>query len=300
MDFITNLPTTPNGFNVITVFVDRLTKMVHLSPGKTTNTAKIIAQQFLDNVFKHHGLPLTIISDRDARFTRRFWKAFHQLMKTKLSLSTAFHPQTNGQMEQTNQSLQQILRLYIDYNQQNWDSLLPLVEFALNNHKSTSTQHSPFYLNYRLHPCTPDATQLPNPPVPAAHNTSEEILATLTLVKDLLREAQDTQAEYANQLRQDMEFHIGDQVLLCTITPYHLHRQCPTTKLTPRYEGPFTICKRIGQVAYKLDLPHPLTIHLVFHVSRLKPYITPTTFSHDRDVPQDHLPSSLMELMNMK
>ena len=110
MDFITQLPRTSDGFDSILVFVDRLTKMVHLAPGKTTDTATIVAKRFLNTVFKLHGLPRQIISDRDARFTGHFWHGLMNLLGIKLGLSTAFHPQTDGQTERTNRTIKQILR----------------------------------------------------------------------------------------------------------------------------------------------------------------------------------------------
>src|SRR5215469_16943190 len=145
MDFITRLPRTPSGFDAITVFVDRLTKMIHLCPGKTTDSAPDVAHQFLSTVFKLHGLPSQIISDRDSRFTGHFWKALMSLLKVQLGMSTAFHPQTDGQTERANRTIEQILRIYIDYRQKDWDQLLPLVEFSMNNYRSSSTGASPFF-----------------------------------------------------------------------------------------------------------------------------------------------------------
>src|SRR5262249_36640008 len=155
MDFIAQLPKTPRGHDSITVFVDRLTKMVHLTPGKITDDAPTIARQFLGNVFRLHGLPDEIISDRGSVFTGCFLKAFMSLLSTRVATSTAFHPQTDGQTERVNRTIEQMLRFWVDYKQTNWDLLLPLVEFAINNNKHSATQHTPFFLNFGQHPRTP-------------------------------------------------------------------------------------------------------------------------------------------------
>ena len=207
------------------------------------------------------------------------------MMKTKLKLSTAFHPQTDGQTERTNRTVEQILRCYIDYDQTNWDDLLILVEFAINSHRQTSTDHSPFYLNYGFNPRTPDEAALPDSPYPEARHSAAEIQAMITLVKDLLAEAQEQQKALADQHHEDISFAPGDQVLLRLLQPLDLHRQRPSSKFNPRHEGPFTVTERIGQVAYRLDLPHHMHLHPTFHVSRLKKYVPPETFSPDRDVP---------------
>jgi transposase InsO family protein len=110
MDFIVQLPKTPRGHDAITVFVDKLSKQVHFVPSKTTDTASDVARLFFDNVFRLHGMPTTIVSDRDTKFTSRFWRELHRLLDVKLAMSTAFHPQTDGQTERANQTLEEILQ----------------------------------------------------------------------------------------------------------------------------------------------------------------------------------------------
>jgi hypothetical protein len=285
MDFITHLPKSRSGWDALTVFVDRLTKMVRLHPGRSTDTAKDIALHLRNAVYRNHGIPKSIVTDRDPRFTSKFWKAFHELLKTKLLMSSAFHPQTDGQTEQMNCTIEQVLHCYIDYNQKNWDELTPLVEFAINSHRQASTEHSPFFLNYGFHPRTPDEASLPDSPFPNARHSIVEIQSTLTAVKDILAEAQERQRTYANQRRSDLTFTPGDKVIIRMINPLDLQRQRPSSKLLPVYEGPFTILERIGQVAYRLHLPDHIHIHPVFHISRLKEYVPPESFSNDRDVP---------------
>ena len=279
MDFITHLPKTKKGFDAITVFVDRLTKMVHLCPGKTTDNAPEVATQFLNTIFVHHGLPAQIVSDRDTRFTGSFWKQLMTLLKVQVSMSTAFHPQTDGQTERMNRTVEQVLRIYVDYRQKNWDELLPLVEFAINNHSSSSTGSSPFFLNSGLHPLLPvhHGQHSDNPTALTSH---QQLDANLTLAKDLLRKAQDTQKHHANLRRRDLEFSPDDMVLLDSehVTVDN-QRNRPSKKLAAKYIGPYRVLERIGAVAYKLELPDSMRIHPVFHVSRLKTYTDPSSFS---------------------
>lgn len=285
MDFISQLPKTPRGSDSITVFVDRLTKMVHLVAGKTTDDASTVARQFLNSVFRQHGLPSEIISDRGSVFTSRFWKSFMGLLDTRVATSTAFHPQTDGQTERANRTVEQMLRFLVDYRQTNWDTLLPIVEFAINNNKSASTNHTPFFLNSGQHPRTPSNADLKTL-VPAAQHSFDEMRSTLTLVRDLLRSAQDRMASLANEHRTELTFSPGDQVLLSTL---HItvdnQANRPSQKLAPRFTGPYKVLERIGQVSYKLDIPSNLPIHPVFHISRLRPYTDPLTFDSSRDVP---------------
>ena len=122
----------------------------------TTVTAPGTAQLFLDNIFRLHGLPKTIICDRDSRFTSHFWKALFDLLGTKIATSTAFHPQTDGQTERTNRTLEQILRIYVSYKQNDWDKYLSTAEFAYNSAEQSTTKFSPFELNYRISTPYPD------------------------------------------------------------------------------------------------------------------------------------------------
>ena len=288
MDFITHLPKTTDGFDALTVFVDRLTKMVHLCPGRITDDAPTVVKQFLDTIFRAHGLPTQIISDRDARFTSRFWQSLMGLLRIDLGMSTAFHPQTDGQTERMNRTIEQVLRIYVDYKQDNWVDYLSLVEFALNNHRSSSTGQSPFFLNSGLHPLLPryhgqTATN------PAALTARETLDANLTLAKDLIRLAQDRQREHANQRRRELEFLPDDMVLLDSehITLDNQQGR-PSQKLAQRFIGPFRVLERIGAVAYRLELPATMRIHSTFHVSRLKAYVDPVSFSPAR--PHDYRP----------
>ncbi|KAF1334458.1 reverse transcriptase, partial [Globisporangium splendens] len=154
MDFIFGLPRDKHGRNGILVFVDRFSKMVHLAPVSDKISAEMAAKVFVDVVFRLHGLPVEIVSDRDTRFTSRFWRALFGLLDTKLAMSTAAHPETDGQTERVNRVLEDVLRSYATSFKE-WSEFLPLAEFALNNSTHVSTGHSPFYVNYGIHPRVP-------------------------------------------------------------------------------------------------------------------------------------------------
>jgi len=279
MDFIVQLPLTKQGHDAIVVFVDRLTKRAHFQPMHTSATAPEVAKIFFTTIFRNHGLPKVIISDRDPKFTSRFWQTLFGHLGTKTAMSTAFHPQTDGQTERMNRTLEEMLRAYVTYKQDLWDEYLPAAEFAYNNSKQASTGHTPFELDCGQHPSTPISLTKESE-VPAADNFVNHWSSMIKLAKDSLREAQERQIKYANEHRRHLIFKIGDQVLLSmknTNTPVDRNR--PTKKLTPRFAGPYTVVQVISSTAYKLDLPHDMKIHPVFHISLLKPYqISPNEF----------------------
>ncbi|CAG8638636.1 1222_t:CDS:1, partial [Paraglomus occultum] len=274
MDFIVQLPLTKQGHNAIVVFIDCLTKQAIFHPTHTSASAPTIAKIFFTTVFKNYGLPRIIISDRDSKFTSHFWQALFKHLGTKTAMSTAFHPQTDGQTERLNRTLEEMLRIYATYKQDQWDEYLPAAEFAYNNSKQASTGFTPFELDNGQHPHTPITLTKKNiTNVPAANDFIEHWNTMMTIAKDNLREAQERQTKYANNNRRHLMFKTGDQVLLSMRnTNNPIDRNRPTKKLTPRFTGPYTIVKVISPVAYKLNLPETMKIHPVFHVSLLKPY----------------------------
>src|SRR3954453_2807375 len=241
---------------------------------------------FFDHIFHLHGLPTSIVSDRDAKFTSRFWQSLFRTLGTRLAMSTAFHPQTDGQTERANRTLEDMLRAYVSYHQNDWDSLLPATKFACNNAPSASTQMTPFRLCYSRDPVDPYAqlTAFPDT-IPAAADFHHQQQNAIKQATDALVLAKANQEKYANQHRRDVSFSVGDKVLLSSS---HIHlasqAQRPTRKLQARFIGPYTIIAKVSPVAYKLELPTSLSIHPVFHVSLLHPYTAPST------VP-DHVPS---------
>ena len=213
MDFVMQLPTTHQGYDVTLIIVDCLTKRAHFIPTHTSVTAPEVAKLFFVNIFRLHGLPRMIISDRDSKFTSHFWKALFQQIGTKLAMSTAFHPQTDGQTERMNRTLEEIFQIYSTYNQDCWDEHLAAAEFAYNNSVQASSGHTPFELDCGQHPLTPSTLATDNK-VPAAENFVNHWNNMIKNAKDLLMKAQNRQVKYANEHRRHLEFKVEDQVFV--------------------------------------------------------------------------------------
>ena len=273
MDFITGLPRTSQGWDAIYTFVDRLTKCVHLVPTSSSVDAKGSAQLYVDNVFRLHGLSSSIVCDRDPRFTAEFFRHVFQQLGTTLSFSTANHPQSDGQTERMNKLVEDILRAFVNHKQDNWDRLLPLCEFAINSSFQSSTANTPFFLNYGYNPRSP-------PDFLVQTNLSSESGDWLKAQRDALKVAYDSlvaaqarQALYADRNRQPSCYKVGDKVLVYRdflLTP---EARCqPSHKLRPKWFGPFTISKKVGSNAYRLELPQIIRSHPVFNVTALRPY----------------------------
>jgi RNase H-like domain found in reverse transcriptase/Reverse transcriptase (RNA-dependent DNA polymerase)/Integrase zinc binding domain/Chromo (CHRromatin Organisation MOdifier) domain/Retroviral aspartyl protease len=273
MDLITQLPKTRNGHDAIAVFVDKFTKMVHIVATNTTVTAPELARIFFREVVRLHGIPKSIISDRDPRFTSHFWKCLWSQLGTKLAMSTAYHPQTDGQTERANRTIEDILRAYVNYEQDNWDQYLVAAEIAMNNSQQMSSKYSPYFLNYHQHPNFPlsgvirPRTELPESRNPAAGEAFQRFREHLEQARVNMEDASRRQARYANQKRREHEFNVGDMVWL-SAKDLNIGNRAP--KLAPRHYGPFQIIRKVGQVAYELKLPDLWKIHPVFHVSKLK------------------------------
>lgn len=283
MDFIGPLPETPRGRNSITVFVDKLSKQVHFCPSHTTDKASDVARTFFDQVFRLHGMPRTIVSDRDSRFTGNFWRSLMKLMGTQLNLSTAFHPQSDGQTERANRTLEEMLRSYVSYKQNDWDLFLPALEFAYNNSVNPSTGFTPFFLNHGHDPIVPSA--LLKPPETSAPAVSDFVSAqslALAQAKDAIIAAQDRQKLQADKSRRPAPFKVGDKVLLST---EHIsvaaHRHRPSKKLEPQVVGPFKIIAKHNDNAFELELPPTMKQYPVFNADLLRPFQeSPSEFGH--------------------
>jgi hypothetical protein len=215
MDFIVSLPKS-NNHNAILVIVDHLTKAAHFIPTtnkiNTFNTAKL----FLNNIYKLHGLPNNIISDHGSIFTSSMWTELMKLLNIKLNLSTAFHPQSDGQTECVNQVLEQYLRIYCDYTQDNWYNLLPLAEFAYNNSQHTTTKISPFYANKGYHPIAiPTIKMNQNCKNPSAETMATELQKIHKTLSININEANKRSTIYYNKKHLDPpEIPINSKVWL--------------------------------------------------------------------------------------
>jgi hypothetical protein len=287
MDFITQLPSTKNKHDAIFVVVDKFTKMVKAIPTTTNVTAPEVADLFFHHIFRHFGLPSTIISDRDPRFTGKFWQTLWAKLGTKLSMSTAFHPQTDGQTERANQTLEQVLRNYTSYEQDNWDDLLPYAEFAYNNSQQTSTGFSPFHALYgqEVNTWSTIVNAMDNPQATTTTNTATD---TIEIIKKNLETAKGTMVSNYNKHHRDITFQVGDKVLLNTKNLRLASlEQSPLRKFQPRFVGPFEITAAISPIAYRLALPGTMRIHPVFHVSLLKKYTTSPTFPRPTPPPPE-------------
>ncbi|KAE8260696.1 hypothetical protein A4X09_0g7746 [Tilletia walkeri] len=274
MDFITGLPKTLSGFTAIFVVIDRFSKMVHFYPCNMDGLDAMATAKLFLKVISLHGVPDSIVSDRDPRFKSSFWQSLMKLLGVKLNISSAYHAQTDGQTERTNRTLEHILRPYCSYQKDNWDELLPMAEFAVNNAPSATTGVSPFQANYGRHPRTPSTLGI-SVPAPASVTLAEDLHALHQEMHDRIVKAQAHQKDYADKRRMDLNFNIGDYVLLST---EHIKTTRPSKKLDFRRAGPFKILSKVGKVSYKLDLPSSMSgLHPVFHISLLEPYHDPAS-----------------------
>ena len=273
IDFIFKLPITALGHDGIMVVIDRATKMAHLIPCHETATASDVARIFWARVGSLHGIPRCIYSDRDVRFTGGFWRSLWSRLGTELRFSTAHHPQTQGLVERTNQTIEQVLRCLIHElgEVREWDQLLPTVEFILNSHANHSTGYSPFYLNWGYHPVTPQLFLRDRQAV-----TNETVNQFLTRMSDAfqraknnMRRASQRSKSLYDKRRREVTYTVGDWVLLST---ENLFKQGTPQKLQRKFVGPYKIVARHGNVAYELELPATWRRHPTFHVSLLKPW----------------------------
>ncbi|KAD5802711.1 hypothetical protein E3N88_14071 [Mikania micrantha] len=243
MDFITKLPRTSHNHDSIWVIIDRLTKSAHFIPIREDYSMDRLAKLYVKEIVSRHGVPISIISDRDSRFTSRFWQTLQNALGTQINMSTAYHPQTDGKTERTNQTLEDMLRsCVIDFG-------------ALYGRKCRSPVCWSEVGENRI--IGPELIQ----------ETTDKI----ALIQERIKAARDRQKSYADNRRRPLEFQIGDLVML-KVSPWKgIFRFGKRGKLSPRFVGPFKIFERIGSVAYRLELPPELgNVHDVFHVSNLK------------------------------
>jgi len=254
--------------------VDRLTKSTHFLAIKKNDGAAVLAKKYVSEIVKLHGVHVSIVSDRDSKFNSAFWRAFQAEMGTKVQMSTAHYPQTDGQSERTIQTLEDMFRMCVLDWGGHWADHLSLVEFAYNNSYLASIWMAPFEALYGRQCRTPLCwTQV--------GRGEEHIWCRLcsgdhgedpcSVLKLNMKEAQDRRRSYADKRRRELDFEVGDRVYLKISMLRGPNRSISETKLCLRYIGPFRIVERLGPVAYRLELPDVMrAFHKVFHVSMLR------------------------------
>jgi transposase InsO family protein len=267
LDFITQLLESCIGikvYNAILVVVDRYTKMAQFIPTTTDLAAPEFAALFHKKIELKYGSPRGIVSDRDSRITSKFWAEVCAYSLIKRRLSTAFHPQTDGQTEILNRILENYLRAYTGLEQMNWAKLLPSAEFAYNNSRSSSTKISPFMALYGYNPelRVDIEDDITGGEVPAARDRIGRLQELRDRLQEELLKSQERQAKYYNQRHQPKLFKRGALVKLST-----RNLRLKNKKLQHRWIGPFRVLERIGSQAYRLALPEKYSrLHNVFPI----------------------------------
>jgi hypothetical protein len=275
MDLATDLPASPSGNDTVLVFVDRLTKGVHLAATKKTVDANGIASLYLAHVFRLHGLSRSITSDRDSRFRADFFQHLFARLKTSLKPSTANHPATDGASERAIRTAVTALRAFVAHHQRDWEPLLPLVEFAMNDKVNASTTFSPFFLTYGRHPLSPPDLLAPAPTSPRDVNAwLARLHEAISTAKDCMAAAQARQSRYKDPHRTPApDFKPGDLVTIdreFLLAPEDRNR--PSNKLKNKFSGPYPVIAKISNNAYRIQLPPASRAHPVFNVSALRPF----------------------------
>ena len=277
MDFITDLPPSKDISGSVCdslfVVVCRLTKMAKYIPCLKTINADELAQLFLNRVvLDDWGLPAGIVSDRGPVFTSSFWSTFCFLLATRRRLSTAFHPQTDGQTERQNQTVEHYFRVFCNQTQDDWASKAPRAQFAYNVSLHSTIGKSPWEAAYHSFPRLPSTIEddSTREGAPAAKEAAEQVVQDHAELMRRWRVAAESTTKYYNLNHTPMEYKVGDWVMLSS---KHLRQQRPSKKLSDRFLGPFEVVSLRGRQAYELKLPTQWRIHPVFHVSLLEKFI---------------------------
>ena len=245
MDMITELPES-QGFDSIMIVVDCLSKQIHAMPTTTMVDSAGVARLFRDNVWRHHGLLETIISDRGTTFTSKFMKELNSLLGITANVSTAYHPQTDGQTERVNQEIEQYLRIFVNHRQNDWADWLPMAEFAYNNWIHSSTHKTPFRLDsgqdphLGTEPICPRVIEAATDFITWMQKTSEEAQSALH------QAAKDMARHYDAHWTEALEYAVGDSVWL---DAHNISIDCPARKLSDKWLGPYKVDKVISHSA---------------------------------------------------
>jgi len=284
IDFVTKLPTLEASYDAVATTIDPLMKRARWIPVKEAElTAEKFATVFIDGYVRSQGLPLSIVSDRDTRFTSSFWQSLCSQLGIKLRMSTAYHPQSDGQAEKANATLETFLKAYISQlkSPEQWSRLLPLAEFTYNAAKHKAIGMSPFEVDIGYIPRLPLDLLAPGPRTPNSRRGTEfaeRLIKILRMLRERMEEVQLTMVMEANEHRQPHPFRIGDLVFLDTrLLPVGYANVNSTAndsansrKFQHPYAGPFTILKSAGENTFVLDIPAHWRLHPVFNVTRLK------------------------------
>ncbi|KAK3006526.1 hypothetical protein RJ639_015790 [Escallonia herrerae] len=246
---------------------------------KLIESAEDTAQLFFKYVVKYWGMPQDIVSDRDSRFTGNFWTELFKLFGSQLSMSSSYHPESDGQTERFNSMLEEYLRHFVSATQKNWVKLLDVAQLCFNSRKSSSTGKSAFEIVNGQQPLLPHTVNVPNAgKSPRAISFSEEWRQNIDLAHSYLEKAARRMKKHADKNRRSQEFNVGGKVMVKLLQQDRKFLRGRDSRLLQKYEGPLTIVKKIGKMAYKVDPPHwwSRQLHPVFHVSMLKPFYEDT------------------------
>ncbi len=277
MDFITGLPPSKHRgrvYDAILNVVDRYSKMVRHIPCTTDIDAPEMAELLIDEVFAKYGVPRSIVSDRGTTFTSEYWGSVCYHLTVRRRFSTAYHPQTDGQTERMNQTLETYLRCYTNYEQNDWTSLLSAAEFACNNSVNATIKATPFSIVYTWKPSLRIniAPKEEGTHSERARREMERRAGAQESARKAWEAAQASIAKQYNKKHKDKAYQVGDKVLL---SAKHIRTRRVSPKLSDRFLGPFRILEKIGANAYRLDLLERYgRLHHTFHISLLEPYHT--------------------------
>jgi hypothetical protein len=249
MYFIVGLPRTQSGYDSIWVIVDRLTKVPHFIPVKTTYSEQQLAELYMSRIVRLHGVPKNIVSNRGTRFTSRFWERLHEALDTQLRFSSAYHPQTNDQTERVNLILEDMLRACALQYGRSWDKSLSYAEFSYNNSYQESLKMAPFKMLYGRRCRTPLFWNEMGERKVFGPDILEEAEKQVRMVRENLRVVQSRQKSYADHRRRELSFEVGDFVYLKVSPMRGLRRLKVRVKLAPTFIGPFKILEKRGEVA---------------------------------------------------
>ncbi|GAU45527.1 hypothetical protein TSUD_400740 [Trifolium subterraneum] len=240
--------------------VYRLTKSAHFIAIKIGTLVPKLAEIYVEQIIRLHGIPSSIVSDRDPKFTSRFWESLQEVLGTKLRLSSAYHPQTDGQSERTIQSLEDLLRACVLEQGESWDSCLTLIEFTYNNSFHSSIGMAPYEALYGRRCRTPLCWYESGETVVLGPDIVQETTKKIRMIQEKMKVSQSRQKSYHDKKRKDVEFQEGDHVFLRVTSTTGVGRALKSKKLTSKFIGPYQISERIGKVAYRIALPDDIQV----------------------------------------